>query len=336
VAPIVSVIIPCYNEAGTISGLLDAISSQSFPGDRLEIIVSDGLSTDGTRAILQEYSLRYPVPKLTIVDNPERSIPSAMNKAIERAGGEVVIRLDAHSLPAADYIARCVEVLQETKAANVGGVWEIRPASPTWVARSIASAVSHPLGAGDAGYRGSGKAGPVDTVPFGAFDRQWMDRVGRFNEALLTNEDYEYNYRIRSMGGTVWLDPTIRCVYFSKPDLASLARQYWRYGLWKARMLTTFPRSLRWRQAVPPLFVGVLILLAAASTFSPIARAALGALCSFYVLTMLVAALLRAAASRDISLLAGLPVAWATVHFSWGMGFLAGMIRSPTLRADRE
>ena len=134
---------------------------------------------------------------------------------------------------------------RETEAANVGGVWDIRPGGEGWVARSIAAAVAHRLGAGDAGYRAGARAGEVDTVPFGAFDRRWLERVGAFNEELLTNEDYEYNYRLRQAGGMIWLDPSIRCVYFARPTLSALARQYWRYGFWKAHMLTRYPRSLR-------------------------------------------------------------------------------------------
>ncbi|MCJ7513843.1 MAG: glycosyltransferase family 2 protein [Anaerolineales bacterium] len=323
--PAVSVIVPCYNEARTIRELLDSIEAQTFDLANLEVLISDGGSTDGTREVVSDITAATPQLRITLVDNPDRSIPAALNRALAAASGGVVIRLDAHAVPASDYIARCVQVLAETEAANVGGVWDIRPGAEGWVARSIAAAVAHRLGAGDAGYRAGARAGEVDTVPFGAFDRRWLDRVGTFNEDLLTNEDYEYNYRIRKAGGKIWLDPSIRCVYIARPTLSALAKQYWRYGFWKAHMLTLHPHSLRLRQAIPPAFVAALLGLLVVAPFLPAAAAGLIGLAGIYLAVVLGAALFRSARRRDISLMIGLPAAWASVHLCWGMGFLAGL-----------
>src|SRR3989304_7761914 len=120
------------------------------------------------------------------------------------------------------------------------------------MARPIAAAASPPLGAGDAGYRVGSQAGEVDTVPFGAFRREWLERVGGYDESLQTNEDYELNVRLRRAGGKIWFDPSIRSVYYARSDLAQLWRQYYRYGFWKARMLLRYPGSIRWRPALPP------------------------------------------------------------------------------------
>lgn len=336
VTPEVSVIVPCYNEARTIGGLLTALLSQTYPTESLEVIVSDGGSTDGTRAVVAEIAASTPQLRLKLVDNPDRSIPAALNRALAAAAGRVVVRLDAHALPAPDYIARCVQVLAETGAANVGGVWDIRPGAERWVARAIAAAVSHRLGAGDARYRAGARAGEVDTVPFGAFDRRWIERVGRFSEDLLTNEDYEYNYRIRQAGGKIWLDPSIRCVYFARPTLPALARQYWRYGFWKAQMLARYPRSLRLRQAIPPGFVAALVGLLAAAPFSPAAATGLVVLVAVYLAVLFGAALLQSARGRDISLAVGLPAAWVTVHVCWGSGFLVGLASAWMTRRGHE
>jgi succinoglycan biosynthesis protein ExoA len=320
--PIVSVIVPCYNEEHTIGLLLDAILQQSFPLDDLEVIIADGLSTDGTREVIKRFSRNHPTLNIRIVDNIKRIIPSAINVALDHAQGEVIIRLDAHSIPNTNYIRRCLEVLEERGAANVGGVWEIKPAADKWTARAIAVAASHPLGAGDARYRFGGEEGEVETVPFGAFRKTWIDRVGRFDETLLTNEDYEYNYRIKQSGGLVWYDPSIRSIYFARSDLRSLAKQYLRYGYWKAVMLSRNPASLRWRQAIPVVFVlGILVFGVLAIWFSW-SRISLGAYLGIYLVVTIIAGTIEAIRNKDLSLVLGFPLALWTMHLSWGTAFL--------------
>jgi GT2 family glycosyltransferase len=276
--------------------------------------------------VVQEVAARYKDLRVRIVDNPDRSIPAALNRAIEVAKGDVLIRLDAHSIPAEDYVRRCLEVLQSTGAANVGGMWEIRPRGQGWMARAIARAASHPLGAGDARYRIQGAPGEVDTVPFGAFRREWIERVGPFDESLLTNEDYEFNYRLRKAGGKVWFDPTIRSTYFARTTLSELWSQYARYGYWKARMLVRHPGSLRWRQALPPVFVALTVVGLGASLWWPPARWLLGIQWLAYGVILGGAGLMGAIRHKDAPLIAGLPAAWLTMHFAWGLAFWWGVV----------
>ena len=198
--PSVSIIIPCYNEQDTIRKLLEAVYAQTFPRADLEMVIADGMSTDGTRAEIAAFADAHPDLHIAMADNPAQSIPSALNCALKEAQGEIIVRLDAHSVPYPDYIERCVADLQAGLGENVGGVWEIHPGAPTWVAQSIAVAASHPLGVGDALYRHASKASQVDTVPFGAFKRELLALIGFFDESLLTNEDYEFNTRIRQVG----------------------------------------------------------------------------------------------------------------------------------------
>ncbi len=275
--PSVSIIIPCYNEQGTIHKLLEAIYAQTFPRADLEVVIAEGMSTDGTRGQIAAFSDSYPDLHIAVADNLNRSIPAALNCALKEAQGEIIIRLDAHSMPYPDYVERCVADLEMGLGENVGGIWEIRPGAQTWVAQSIAVAASHPLGVGDALYRHTATAAQVDTVPFGAFKRELLALVGFFDESLLTNEDYEFNARIRKSGGKVWLDPSIRSVYFARPTLANLAKQYTRYGFWKWRMLRRYPETLRWRQGLPPLFVLSLVVGAALAIFLPVFRVLLAA-----------------------------------------------------------
>jgi glycosyltransferase involved in cell wall biosynthesis len=324
--PAVSIIVPCYNEVGSIGSLLEAIRQQSYPMDRIEVVIADGGSQDGTQDAIRRFGETHPELRLMLVDNPKRTIPAALNTAILQAAGDVVIRLDAHSAPEPDYVARCVETLQRTQAANVGGVWEIQPGQTTWVARSIAAAAAHPLGAGDALYRTGGAEGPAETVPFGAYPRDWLRRVGAFNEALLTNEDYEYNVRIREQGGLVWFNPLIRSRYFARPTLGALAGQYARYGFWKARMLLQHPGSLRWRQALPPLFALSIGGLLVAGFFDPLAFIALQVELGTYLGILVLVAVDQAIRHRSIALLAGFPLALAIMHLSWGGAFWCGFL----------
>jgi succinoglycan biosynthesis protein ExoA len=326
VTPKVSVIVPCFNEHHTIGYLLQAIYDQTFPRSDLEVIIADGLSTDGTREVILGFSSNHPDLSIRLIDNPERIIPVALNKAIEAAEGEVLIRLDAHSIPNQDYIEQCLAVLESTGSANVGGLWEIRPSEEGWLAHSIAIAAGHRLGAGDARYRTGGEAGEVDTIPFGAFNRDWVNRVGPFDVTLITNEDYEFNVRLRQAGGVIWFDPTIRSTYFARRDLASLARQYARYGYWKARMLRRYPESLRWRQALPPLFVLSLIVLSFAAIFWFPARLLMAVQLALYALLIFLVGVGRALQEIDWRILIGFPLAIWTMHFAWGGGFLWSML----------
>jgi hypothetical protein len=210
----------------------------------------------------------------------------------------------------------------------VGGVWEIRPGADTWIAESISFAAAHPLGVGDAMYRLNAKAGAVDTVPFGSFRRSLIDRIGAFDETLLSNEDYEFNTRVRESGGIVWLDPSIRSVYFSRSTLGKLASQYWRYGYWKLQMLRRYPHTLRWRQALPPAFVLIFFSLIVLSLWIVCARYLLAAQALIYFLALGLAGLILAIKKRKGFLLWGLPFAISTMHFSWGAGFLWSGISS--------
>jgi len=324
--PSISIIIPCYNEQTTISKLLDAIHAQSTPIADLEVIIADGMSTDGTRAEIKTFADSHPGLHIAVVDNPKRHIPNGLNCAIKNARGEFIIRLDAHSIPHGDYIERCVADLEAGLGDNVGGVWEIHPGAETWMAQSIAAAAAHPVGVGDAFYRHTEKARTVDTVPFGAFKRQLLALVGFYDESLLTNEDYEFNNRIRKSGGTIWLDPSIRSVYFSRANLSGLAKQYYRYGFWKWRMLRRYPDTLRWRQGLPPLFVLSLGGLGITGIFLPLSRVLLGVELILYILVLAAAGVQAALRKRQNFLIFGLPLAISVMHICWGSGFLWSMI----------
>lgn len=320
--PTVSIVIPCYNEQATICLLLDALYQQTYPRSEMEVIIADGLSTDGTCQVIKAFQLVHADLDVRVVENARRSIPAALNQGIAVARGTYIVRLDAHSMPQSDYVEHCVVSLEDNKGENVGGVWQICPGGEGIIARSIAAAAAHPFGVGDAHYRYTDTAAIVDTVPFGAFRRDLVTRIGGFDETLLTNEDYEFNVRVRQAGGVVWLDPAIRSTYFARASLGALAHQYWRYGYWKARMLRRYPHTLRWRQAIPPMFALGLIGLALFGICFPLARWSLIALLSVYFFVLMMVGLQIAFARRDLTFVLAVPPAIGLMHFCWGAAFL--------------
>jgi len=324
----VSVIIPCYNEQNTIHLLLGAIYKQTFPLDDLEIIIADGDSTDRTLEQIHNFQESHKNIEILVVENKLQSIPAGLNSALRASTGDFIVRLDAHSVPAEDYIALCINDLVDNKGQNVGGVWEIIPGCEGWVANSIATAASHPFAVGDARYRYSKQAGYVDTVPFGSYPRELFDEIGYFDETLLTNEDYEFNTRIRLSGGKIWFNPRIKSKYFARANFPSLAKQYWRYGFWKLRMLKRYPKTIRWRQALPPLFVAGIIFLALTGIFFSMAWILLLFILSIYSLLLLIGSSPSAFRQKKFSLLVGVPLATAIMHVFWGSGFWNSLIKS--------
>ena len=312
--PSVSVVIPVRNEAAAIERAVASCLAQTYRGP-LEVVVADGMSSDGTRDVLERINAGD--GRVRVVDNPSRTTPSALNRAIDASSGEVIVRCDAHAELPADYIDRAVARLEATGAANVGGVQ--RAVGTTLVQRAIALAMSSPLGVGDARYRYGGKPGESDTVYLGVFRREPLARVGGFDESLLRNQDYELNFRLRRAGEIVWFDPELQVDYQPRSSLRALGHQYFDYGVGKRRMLRKHPKSLRWRQLAPPtLLVGLAASgLAAALGWSTIALIVPAAYVAALTLGTLVA-LGKAGGTAA----AVYPAAVVVMHVSWGGGFL--------------
>ena len=315
----VSIIIPTYNEERYIARCLDSILRNDYPKDLIEILVIDGKSTDRTQEIVQGYVQHYPFVRL--LKNSKRVQAAAINIGIRAAVGEIVLIMSAHAIYAPDYIRQSVTLLQETDAANVGGL--MFAVGSDYVSNSIAAALTSPFGVGDARYRYSDKEEWVDTVFAGCWHKSTLEALGGFNEEWVVNEDYELNYRLRQAGGKILFSPKIRCQYFVRSSLGALARQYFRYGFWKVKTLVTYPDSLRWRQLVPPIFVPALVVsLALLPVFWPASIVIPG----LYAAANL-AASLQAARRRGWRYLPLLPAVFATLHLSWGLGFWSGIAR---------
>ena len=318
-AAFVSVVMPVRDEAGHVGDALDAILANDYPRDRMEVLVLDGGSTDGTRAAVSERAGRD--ARVRLLDNPGGTAPSGLNAGVAAAGGEIIVRVDARTLPEADYVRTLVELLAETGAWNVGGPQ--RAVGAGIVGRAAAIATTSPFGVGDARFRTSDRAEWVDSVYLGAWRRETLERLGGFDERAVVNQDYELNYRLRLAGGRILLSPRVRCAYRVRDTFGGLARQYYRYGRGKLGTLRLHPESLRWRQLAAPALVAGLAASAAAAPFLPVAGLALPAV---YAAGALGASLVGAARG-GWGAFPALPGVFATMHLSWGVGFWSGLAR---------
>ncbi len=322
IRPFVSIVIPCRNEARYIAGCLASILAGGYPLDRLEILVSDGLSDDGTREILRTCAAEHSC--ITVLDNHQRSTPAALNLAIRSAAGSVVIRMDAHVLYPPDYVCRLVEALEETGADNVGGVLETVPADDTPTARAIALGLSHPFGVGNSHFRtGTQHRREVDTVPFGCYRRETFDRIGLFDEELVRNQDDELNFRLIARGGRVLLLPEVTCRYFARRSFGQVARMYYQYGYYKPLVARKLGRVMTVRQLVPSMLIAALASSASLSAWLPGAGPAFASIAAIYVAFVLACSV--AATGSDLRCALALAAVFPTLHFSYGFGFIRGI-----------
>lgn len=324
--PMVSVIMPVRNEAGFIRRSLGAVLAQDYPHDRMEVLVVDGMSDDGTRQIVREMADGRTAPSIRLLDNPARIVPTALNIGLRQARGAVIVRVDGHCEIAPDYVRKCVEALGETGADNVGGVWETIAETPA--ARAIAVAQSSPFGIGNVAYRTRRPTpGYVDTVPFGAYRREVFERIGGFDERLVRHQDYEFNVRLRQAGGKIYYTPAIQARYYARNSFRKLARQYWEYGFWKAFVTLENPRVLALRHLAPIGLAGAVAGGALLSLIWPLMRPWYAGLWGIYALACLLMAV-KEARRAGWARLPLLPAAFATIHLSWGGGFWWGLLRS--------
>ena len=313
--PSVAIVIPVRDEAGSIETTLGSCVDQTY-GGRLEVVVADAMSVDGTRDVIARFGQSHPV---RLVDNPDQSTPAGLNRAIEATDADVIVRCDAHSVLPEGYVADAVRTLGEVGAGNVGGIQRAIGITP--IQRGIAAAMTNPLGVGDAKFHRGGAPGPVDTVYLGAFPRDVLEEVGGYDEALIRNQDYELNVRIRDAGHTVWFDPRLVVDYQPRSSLSALWRQYSDYGRWKRRVVAKHPSSLKARQAAPPLLV-IGLAGSVVSLATPLRRAGAAAL-GGYATVLVAAGITDALRTRDPAALIAAP-AIAVMHIAWGIGFLTG------------
>lgn len=330
--PLVTVVMPVRNERAYLDRSLGSVLAQDYPPERLEILVADGRSTDGTREELDRVAAKE--PRVRIVDNPAGIVAPGLNGALREAKGEIVVRVDGHCEIASDYVRRCVAHLVAGEAEGVGGPLET--IGETFTARVVARAMSSRFGVGGSAFRTRRETTElVDTVAFPGYTRAILDRAGPFDEELVRNQDDEYNYRLREMGARVLLAADVKSRYWSRGTLRKLARQYFEYGFWKVRVLQKHPAQMKARQFAPPLFVGSLLLGSLASPFVSAARVLAGGIAGLYVASNLAASVASRGELgwRAVPLLSA---SYGAMHLSYGAGFLAGLVRFVNRWGDRK
>jgi succinoglycan biosynthesis protein ExoA len=318
--PVVSIIIPVRNERKSITACLDGVLAQDYPQDRLEVLIADGMSDDGSRAILADFCARD--CRVRVIDNPGRIVSTGLNAAIRQAQGEVIVRMDAHTEYAPDYVRTCVEVLGATRADNVGG--PARTRADTYWQRAIAAAYHSSFSCGGSRFHDPDYEGEVDTVTYGCWPKATFDRFGLFDEELVRNQDDEHNLRLTRAGGRVWQSPRIRSWYRPRGSLVALFRQYMQYGYWKVKVIQKHRLPASPRHLVPAGFIALLFLLVLLAPFSGWALAALAVVLGLYSCCLFWASAL-AARRYGLRLLPALPAVFASYHFGYGCGFLCGL-----------
>lgn len=324
--PSVSIVVPVLNEEQHLSEAVARLLRQEYDGS-LDVVLALGPSRDATDEIAR--GLVAGDPRVRLVANPTGATPAGLNAAIAASAGEVVVRCDGHALLPHDYVRTAVEVLQRADADNVGGIMAAEGVTDFECA--VARAMTTRLGVGGASFHVGGVEGEVPTVYLGVFRRSALERVGGYDESMVRAQDWEMNHRIRASGGRVWFTPDLRVTYRPRSTVAALSRQYREYGQWRRVVMRRHPEtrkmpaSLRYL-APPAMVVGVTAGTAAGLLGVVLGQRWLvgGLLAPAGYVALVGAGAVALGGGLGARSRAQLPVVFAVMHWSWGVGFLAG------------
>lgn len=316
--PLVTVMLVVRNEQRNVCRVLRQILDQDYPKERVEVIVLDGKSDDGTAEIASSFAKEGNT--IRVISLSEHGRSQALNYGIRMAAGDVVARVDARTSIERDYISRCVTTLKQTGADNVGGVQ-----CPIWNSRrqeAFGMAQSHPFGVGDAQFRLGRKSGFVDSVYLGCFRKEIFQKVGLFDEtAAVISEDSDINQRIRNAGGKVYLDKDIKAFYYPRETFKELWRLYYRYGGARCGNFMKHKSLTSWRQVVPPLFIATIVALGIFSVVSSRIFPFLGLILGTYFGIAVIISVMVSVRRSRVVLIPLLACAFVTMHFGWALGF---------------
>jgi succinoglycan biosynthesis protein ExoA len=326
----ISIVSACRNEKSHIRAFIDSLLAQELAGFDWEIIIADGASTDGTREMLSD--LASTNPNIVVIGNPALIASTGLNAAIIAARGEIILRMDAHTEYARDYIQRCVQTLETTGAENVGG--PARTKAEGLHARAIQAAYHSRFSTGGARFHDDQYSGYVDTVTYGCWRKETLLKLGLFDEQLVRNQDDELNLRLIRSGGKIWQSSEIVSWYRPRATPSALFRQYFQYGFWKVRVIRKHKIPGSWRHLIPGTFVVVNLMLMLTALYAELAghwelrnklMIGWGILFAVYCAACVIASV-AAARKCGWKLLPFLPVTFSIFHISYGLGFLIGVV----------
>ncbi|MFP3992020.1 glycosyltransferase family 2 protein [Streptomyces sp. E11-3] len=314
----VSVIMPVLNEERHLRDAIHAILQQEYAGE-MEVVIALGPSTDRTDEIAAELvreTASNSWGRVHTVPNPTGRTPAALNAAIKASRHPVVVRVDGHGMLSPNYIATAVRLLEETGAQNVGGIMHAEGEND-WE-RAVAAAMTSKIGVGNAAFHTGGQAGPAETVYLGVFRREALEQQGGYNEEFIRAQDWELNFRIREAGGDIWFSPELRVSYRPRPNIKALAKQYKDYGRWRHVVARYHEGSINLRYLAPPTAVCAIAAgLVVGALVTPWGLVIPGG-----YLAAIAAGSVPAGKGLPLKARAQIPVALATMHMSWGWGFL--------------
>jgi glycosyltransferase involved in cell wall biosynthesis len=307
----VSVVLPILNEERFLEDSVSAILAQKYLGP-LEVILALGPSTDNTNEIARNLASKD--SRIVLVENPTGRTATGLNRAISHAKYSIICRIDGHAEISPTYISHAVAVMGQTKAVNVGGV--MNAIGQNNFENAVATAMRSPLGVGASRFHTGGKAGPTDTVYLGVFEKSKLEKVGGYDERFTRAQDWELNFRLRQDGGIIWFDPDLVVTYRPRPNLPALAKQYFEYGRWRRAVTRNHKGTVNFRYLAPPVtLIACLISLIAGSFFGSLYFLPLAG----YLLGNLLGSIVIGKTPMEKLML---PAVLATMHFSWGAGFL--------------
>ncbi|MFE7665294.1 glycosyltransferase family 2 protein [Streptomyces celluloflavus] len=316
--PAVSVIMPVLNEERHLRDAVRHILEQEYAGE-MEVVIALGPSTDRTDEIAAELVAETASDaraKVQTVPNPTGRTPAALNAAIKASRHPVVVRVDGHGMLSPNYIATAVRLLEETGAQNVGGIMHAEGEN-AWE-DAVAAAMTSKIGVGNAAFHTGGQAGQAETVYLGVFRREALERQGGYNEEFIRAQDWELNYRIREAGGQIWFSPELKVRYRPRPSVRALAKQYKDYGKWRHVVARYHAGSINLRYLAPPTAVCAI----AAGLVVGAAVTPWGLVVPAGYLAAIAAGSVPAGKGLSPAARAQIPVALATMHMAWGVGFL--------------
>lgn len=323
ILPLVSIVIPMFNEAGNIERCIESIQRQDYPQKKIEIIVVDGNSGDGSRETVLSLAKKH--SNIRLLTNPKRKTPASLNMGIKNANGEVVIILGAHTQIKEDFVSQNMRLMKEKNVKCTGGT-QIN-VGENYMQRAIGYAMGHPFGLASAPYRYGKKDKFVDTVVYAAYRKELFDEVGYFDEDLFISEDAELNWRIRQAGYEIFYSPKIVSYYYPRKTMGKLINQLFRYGILRVNVIKKHFNAVKLLHLIPPAFALTTMGLLIVGIFKQVLLIPLAVIWGLYFLLAFFSSA-QISSEKGFRYFVILPILFAVIHLSWGIGFLVGIFVS--------